>query len=82
MFYVMDNGYRMFDIALRSPKADSAIAWLVFVWTIFGMLEFLREGALILVLKSRFSWWLAIGILIYAGHTRVVNSPAYQQPTR
>jgi len=33
---------------------------------IFMFLEFFREGALILVLEPRASWWLAIGLLTCA----------------
>lgn len=82
LFYLMGMGYRMLDAALRPPKGGPAIGWLVFLWTIVGVLEFFREGALILVLKPRFSWWVAIGILLWSGYRREKNSPLHQQSTR
>lgn len=65
IFYLGGMGYRALDAALRPAKGGSAISWLIFLWAIVGALEFFREGVLILVFKPRFSWWLAIGILLW-----------------
>lgn len=64
LFYLAGIGYRLLDRNLRPAKGGGALAWLIFMWVIIGALEFLREGVLVLVLKQRFSWWLAIGILL------------------
>lgn len=68
LFYLAGIGYRFLDAALRPAKGGSALSWLIYLWVIIGALEFLREGVLILVLKPRFSWWLAIGILLWYGY--------------
>lgn len=72
IFYLMGIGYRLIDVFLRPTRSPSALRWLIFTWVIFGTLEFLREGVLILVIKQRFSWWLAIFIFIWFTylHTR------------
>lgn len=71
LFCLAGIAYRRLDHVLRPARGDSALAWLVFMWVVIGALEFLREGALALILKPRFSWWLAIGILLWykAGRT-------------
>ena len=81
-FYLGGMGYRVLDAALRPAKGGSAISWLIFMWAIVGALEFLREGVLILVLKPRFSWWLAIGILLWFGYRRAARPPTFQQLSR
>lgn len=65
IFFLMGMGYRVIDTALRPAQGGSALGWLMFLWVVVGALEFLREGVLIFVLKPRFSWWLAIGILLW-----------------
>jgi hypothetical protein len=55
---------------LRPREGGAALSWVIFIWAIIGALEFFRDGALILVLKPRFSWWLAIGMLIWFEHRR------------
>jgi len=67
LFYLAGMGYRALDAALRPTKGGSALSWLVFIWATIGGLEFFREGVLIFVLKPHFSWWLAIGFLIWFG---------------
>ena len=68
IFYLMGIGYRLLDATLRPTRNSSALSWLVFFWATCGALEFLRDGALILIIKPRLSWWLAIGILYYFLH--------------
>jgi hypothetical protein len=82
IFYLGGMGYRALDAALRPAKGGSAISWLIYLWAIIGALEFLREGVLILVLKPRFSWWLAIGILLWFGYRRAARPPIFQQPSQ
>ena len=65
-FYLMGIGYRFLNTILRPDRGGSALSWLMFVWVIVGTLEFLREGVLILILKPRFSWWLAMSILLWS----------------
>ena len=64
IFYLMGIGYRFVDTLLRPDRGGFALSWLMFFWATTGALEFLREGVLILILKPRLSWWLAMGILI------------------
>lgn len=71
MFYLAGIGYRVLDRTLRPAIGGSALAWLVFMWATIGALEFLREGVLVLVLKPRFSWWLAIGVLLWQVQRRL-----------
>lgn len=66
IFYLMGIGYRFLDTRLRPDRGGSALSWLIFLWVIVGALEFLREGVLVLILKPRFSWWLAMGILFWS----------------
>ena len=65
IFYLMGAGYRFIDTVLRPDRGGYALSWLMFFWATIGALEFLREGVLILILKPRLSWWLAMGILIW-----------------
>ena len=65
IFYLMGAGYRFIDTVLRPDGSGFALSWLMFFWATIGALEFLREGVLILILKPRLSWWLAMGILIW-----------------
>lgn len=64
-FYLMGIGYRFIDTVLRPVRGGFALSWLMFFFATIGALEFLRDGVLILILKPRFSWWLAMGILIW-----------------
>lgn len=73
IFYLAGIGYRALDAALRPPKGGSALGWLMFLWATIGALEFLREGVLVLVLKPRISWWLALGILLWFGYRHAVR---------
>lgn len=82
LFYLMGIGYRMLDAALRPPKGGPAIGWLVFLWSVIGPLEFFREGALILVLKPRFSWWVTIGILFWFAYRHKSDSTLHHQSTK
>lgn len=83
LFYLMGIGYRALDAVLRPAKGGSALNWLMFMWATVGALEFFREGVLILVLKPRFSWWLAIGILLWFGYRRVASTNlTFQQPSQ
>lgn len=82
LFYVGGIGYRVLDGVLRPAQGGSALSWLIFLWVIIGTLEFLREGVLILVLKPRFSWWLAIGILLWFGYRRSSRNVSMQQFSR
>lgn len=79
LFYLMGIGYRALDATLGPAKSGSALIWLIYLWAVVGALEFLREGVLILVLKPRFSWWLAIGILLWVGRRRSARSSTWQQ---
>jgi hypothetical protein len=81
-FYLAGLAYSALDAALRPAKGGSALNWLIFIWAIIGALEFFREGVLVLVLKSRFTWWLAIGILIWFERRRKAKSGSinFQQP--
>ena len=74
LFYLAGVGYRYLDAILRPEQGGSAISWLVFLWAVIGALEFLREGFLIFVLKPRFSWWLAIGILLWLSNRRAASA--------
>ncbi|MEW5886680.1 MAG: hypothetical protein AB1735_08265 [Pseudomonadota bacterium] len=65
VFFLLGMGYRVIDSVLRPAQGGAALGWLMFLWVVVGALEFLREGVLIFVLKPRFSWWLAIGILLW-----------------
>lgn len=65
LFYLAGVGYCLVDRTLRPSPGGNALGWLVFMWVTIGAMEFLREGALVLILKPRFSWWLAIGILLW-----------------
>lgn len=82
VFYLMGVGYRALDAVLRPPEGGSAVSWLIFVWAIIGVLEFLRDGVLILVLKPRFSWWLTTGILLWSGYRHAVREASSFQPSR
>ena len=66
LFFLLGLIYKVLDNVLRPTRRNDAVAWLVYWWVFFLFLELFREGALILVLKPRASWWLAIGLLIYA----------------
>lgn len=66
LFFLLGQVSKVLDNLLRPARSNDAIAWLIYLWLVFLFLEFFREGALILVLKPRASWWLAIGLLIYA----------------
>jgi len=56
----------LFDTKMRPAKDGSAIDWLMFMWVFIGALEFLRDGVLILVLKQRISWWIAVAVLLFS----------------
>lgn len=66
LFFLLGLIYKVLDNVLRPVRSNDAVAWLIYWWVFFMFLEFVREGALILELKPRASWWLAIGLLIYA----------------
>ena len=65
LFFLLGLIYKVLDNLLRPARSNDAVAWLIYLWMVFLFLDFFREGALILVLKPRASWWLAIGLLIY-----------------
>ena len=79
LFYLAGMGYRALDVALRPAIGGSALSWLIFMWASVGALEFLREGVLVLVLKPRFSWWLAIGILLWLNYRRAARPDLVSQ---
>lgn len=66
LFLLLGLITKVWDNLLRPVRSNDAIVWLIYWWMFIMFLEFLREGALILVLKPRASWWIAIGLLIYA----------------
>lgn len=66
LFLLLGLTSKVLDNVLRPVRRNDAVAWLIYLWMVFLFLEFFREGALILALKPRASWWLAIGLLIYA----------------
>lgn len=66
LFFLLGLIYKVLDNVLRPVRSNDAVAWLTYWWVFFLFLEFFREGALILELKPRASWWLAIGLLFYA----------------
>jgi len=69
-FFLAGKGLRWVDHKLRPRDQSSTIQWLVFLWVVIGCLEYLREGVLILVIKPRFSWWVAITVLFWLGYQR------------
>ncbi|MHB8915505.1 MAG: glycosyltransferase, partial [Thiobacillus sp.] len=66
LFFLLGLAYKLLDNAFRPKWRNDAVAWLIYWWIFFMFLEFFREGAIILELKARASWWLAIGLLIYS----------------
>ncbi|MES2405894.1 MAG: hypothetical protein V4528_01065 [Pseudomonadota bacterium] len=78
LFFLLGLAYKQLDNILRPVRRNDAVAWLIYWWIFFMFLEFFREGALILVLKPRASWWLAIGLLIYAKRHFEKNRQKFQ----
>ena len=78
LFLLLGLISKVLDNVLRPGRSNDAVAWLIYLWMVFLFLEFFREGALVLVLKPRASWWLAIGLLIYAKRNFEKNRNQFQ----
>jgi len=50
---------------LLSPSDHrKAVAWLMYWWVAFAWCSFLRDGYLEFLLKERFTWWIALCLLL------------------
>src|SRR5882672_6834748 len=50
---------------LLSPSDHRrAVAWLIYWWVALAWCSFLRDGYLEFLVKERFTWWIALGLLL------------------
>lgn len=73
VFFLVGVGYRAVARRLRPCDNHNGVGWLVYFWFIWLMFEWLREGALILILKPVFSWWLAALFVLLSARTSLVG---------
>ncbi len=66
IFGFLGAGLRWLDAVLQPSDRERAVSWLVYLWVLWMAMEWMRDGALVFVLKGRLSWWIAIGALIFS----------------
>lgn len=66
LFFLMGIIFKFLHDHLQPIVCSRAVDWLLYIFVFWGLIELLREGSFALLLKSRASWWLAVGLLVLA----------------